>query len=1079
MKTKGFFARVSVVLAIIFSQSLAQDLSANQAQNVVDSSANLAQDSNKNPRESNKNVKNTPPQTPPARGGASYDSPALAEGDKGGGLDLRESNANSSNSYFAPPQERFLAQADLANHTDLAKRILGSANQNPIFLAQVESNAKSQSNSNIDSTHPLAPSAREGGQVVLISAREGESNAESTQDSSTDSRDSSESTQDSYESNTDSHDDYEVVDIGTSTIRARAEYETYQSGSGVSKDTLDSTPNANGDITSILKILPNVQFSKQQNSSSTPGEIDPADISISGGLYYQNSFLLDGFNMNNDLDPAGSKASNPYAIDALPGRSQGLNIDSSLVDSIMVLDSNVSASYGGFSGGVVEATTKKATKKFGANLSYQISQGNANPTKHSMTQYHIYGDLSSFLASTADSADGHPEFTKHSIRASLESKFHEQAGIVASFSTIQSFIPLNSGSATYLSNTLDDTRKTQKRQSYNLFLKAHYDPIDSLSLEAQYAYMPQYNNYFIKNVKDSSFDMLTGGHQGGLKALWDNTLGFFTAQTNVNYMDSSRVNSAPNMMGWRASAEKNWTSNLESGTVSEGSYGNVNTKQLNATLKIAQEFEPLTLDIWKNTFHLGAEYNYTNAYYERMEDMWSFGYAFMRPLTAGQTCLAGDIACSNSPVYFQDTSGGQNWANNAGQYAYRTSFYKAGKISLDNHAFGAWIEDDMKLDFGNGGDMNARIGLRLDYDTLMSKATIAPRFSLNYILPYSKWERGRDFATQLTFGANRYYGRNLFAYKLMDSRSALQYTLQRTAPTISWDNATTTQNKNDTNFKKIRVPYSDELMGGITQKIYMFVISAKYIYRAGKDEIRKMCQAPDGSISSMNCTSNSNLTKDLRYVYTNEGRSASDIVSLSIANNGGLDFGDVKNNILFAFDWTNVRRNYDDYNTSMTADELNNEMIWYGGQVVSYANKPATNFAQPYTFRLNTTTTFPIKSTKWLWNNFFSWKSPYYAMASIGTRTQKWADLKAQYPEITAAFEKYRVPFSFSWDMRVGFEVDIYKGNTLYVNLDILNVLNNKNLIIASATYADNAGLTAVPVYEVGRQFWLQMGYKF
>ena len=982
MKTKGFFARVSVVLAIVLAQSVAQDSQ--------DLGANQRQDSNKI---------------------------------------SRESNTDSSNYAFTPPQERFLR------------------------IAQVESNSNS--------------------------------NAESTQNLSIDSQDSHES-----------HDDYEVVDIGTSTIRAKAYPMPYQSGASVDKSLLDSSPSGNGDITSILKILPNVQFSKQQNSSSTPGEIDPADISISGGLFYQNNFQLDGFNMNNDLDPASSGSYTE--TDALPGRSQGLNIDSSLVDSIMVLDSNVSASYGGFNGGVVEATTKKATKKFGANLSYQITQGNANPTKHSMTQYHIYAptdtNYQNFLNS--NSAGSQPEFIKHSIRASVESKFVDNAGIVASFSTIQSFIPLNSGSATYLKNTLDDKRKTQKRQSYNLFLKAHYDAMDTLTLEAQYAYMPQYNNYFIVNTKDSAFDFLSGGHQGGLKALWDNAVGFLTAQTNVNYMDSSRVNSAPNMMGWRASAEKNWTSDLQNGTVSEGSYGNVNTKQLNTTLKITQEFEPLTLDIWKNTFNVGAEYIYTNAYYERMEDMLFGGTAWLAPLKAGETCLAGDISCSTSPVYFQGTQGRISWQNNAGQYAYRLTFYKAGKIALDNHAFGAWVEDDMKLDFGNGGDMNARIGLRLDYDTLMSKATIAPRFSLNYILPYSKWERGKDFATQLTFGANRYYGRNLFAYKLMDSRSALEISLARANATKSWSDIMAdsnnqkancytqadcfSQNKNDTNFKKIRVPYSDELMGGITQKIYMFVINAKYIYRAGKDEIRKMCQAPDGSISAMNCTSNiAGLTSDLRFVYTNEGRSASDIVSLSISNNGGLDFGEVKNNILFAFDWTNVRRNYDDYNTSMTADELNNEMIWYGGQVIAYGNKPATNFAQPYTFRLNTTTTFPIKSTKWLWNNFFSWKSPYYAMASIGQRTQKWADLKAQYPEITAAFEKYRVPFSFSWDMRVGFEVDIYKGNTLYVNLDILNVLNNKNLIIASATYADNAGATAIPVYEVGRQFWLQMGYKF
>ena len=129
---------------------------------------------------------------------------------------------------------------------------------------------------------------------------EGESNAETTQDSSTDSHES--------------HDDYEVIDIGTSTIRAKAEYETYQSGNGIDRNLLDSNPSGNGDITSILKILPNVQFDTAQNRSTTQGEIDPANVSISGGLFYQNNFQLDGFNMNNDLDPNGGTSNGPDSI---------------------------------------------------------------------------------------------------------------------------------------------------------------------------------------------------------------------------------------------------------------------------------------------------------------------------------------------------------------------------------------------------------------------------------------------------------------------------------------------------------------------------------------------------------------------------------------------------------------------------------------------------------------------------------------------------------------------------------------------------------------------------------------------
>ncbi|MGX3046163.1 TonB-dependent receptor, partial [Helicobacter sp. T3_23-1056] len=511
--------------------------------------------------------------------------------------------------------------------------------------------------------------------------------------------------------------------------------------------------------------------------------------------------------------------------------------------------------------------------------------------------------------------------------------------------------------SSYLADTLDEKRKTQKRQNYNFFIKGHYDVSENLRLEASYAYAPSFSNYFIRNTKNSSFDMLTGGHQAGVKALWDNKLGHLSAQTNVNYMDSSRINSAVNMLGWRASPEKNWTNNLESGTVSEGGYGNVDTKQINLNVKINQDFEPLSVGFWGNRISVGGDFGYVNAYYERMEDMLFGGTAWLAPLKNGQTCLSSDISCSTSPVYFQ---GGNNnlWQDNTGQYAYRLSFYKAGKIRLDSLSFGFYAEDDMRFDLYKAGEINTRIGLRLDGDNYMGKVTLSPRFSLNYILPHSKLRWGRHFATQLTFGASRYYGRNLFTFRLMEERSSLEYSLARSDASKSWEeimaneaNKKTScynradcfnQNKNDTNFKKLRVPYTDELMGGITQKIYAFILSAKYIYRAGKDEIRRMCQAPDGSLSTMSCTSDLYMpefginARDSRFVYTNLGQSSSDVVSLSITNNGGLDFGGIKNSILFAFDWTNVRRNYNDYDTSIDANALNNEMIWWGGEVIRY-----------------------------------------------------------------------------------------------------------------------------------------------
>ena len=86
----------------------------------------------------------------------------------------------------------------------------------------------------------------------------------------------------------------------------------------------------------------------------------------------------------------------------------------------------------------------------------------------------------------------------------------------------------------------------------------------------------------------------------------------------------------------------------------------------------------------------------------------------------------------------------------------------------------------------------------------------------------------------------------------MDGRSSLEYTLTRKDYLQSWEEASTTQNKNDTNFSQLKVPYAEEIMAGISQQIYMFNLSAKYIHRFGRDEIRRACKDPQGNISSLN-----------------------------------------------------------------------------------------------------------------------------------------------------------------------------------------------------------------------------------
>ena len=160
----------------------------------------------------------------------------------------------------------------------------------------------------------------------------------------------------------------------------------------IGRAMIEAMSSGNGDFVQLLRTNPNVQFSSTNRQSTTLGEISPANISINGAKYWQNNFMLDGVNMNNDLDPAKNPGGNPTrfsAFDTINSVSQGMAVDSDFLESIEVRDSSVSAKYGGFTGGVVEVKTRDPRAGFHGKFSMQH-------TEDSWTRYHIYGDEQSF-----------------------------------------------------------------------------------------------------------------------------------------------------------------------------------------------------------------------------------------------------------------------------------------------------------------------------------------------------------------------------------------------------------------------------------------------------------------------------------------------------------------------------------------------------------------------------------------------------------------------------------------------------------------------------------------------------------
>ena len=335
--------------------------------------------------------------------------------------------------------------------------------------------------------------------------------------------------------------DVKTYELEAVDITAKAEYDKYNSGQGLDKQALENAPSGNGDIPSILKSLPNVKAPSNANSSNMPAELDPANISISGGTPFQNSFQIDGFEMNHDLDPTGSGSGGNFK--PRMGRPQGFNIDSSLLDSVVVLDSNIPAQYGRFAGGVLEANIRKPrTDGWHGDFSAQI-------TNDTMTRQHLYESKFYSLNGTNESYQN--GFSKYIFRASLEGPITDTLSMLAAFSTARS----NFKTPIFTENKLDIFRRTaekgfvykyydgslidieslqgeneQKRRNDNYFVKLFWKPSDDFNLEYNLAYMPSTNTYCNADTLDGCYKQIQGGWQTGLKALWNTDLGLWTNQ---------------------------------------------------------------------------------------------------------------------------------------------------------------------------------------------------------------------------------------------------------------------------------------------------------------------------------------------------------------------------------------------------------------------------------------------------------------------------------------------------------------------------------------------------------------------
>lgn len=134
-------------------------------------------------------------------------------------------------------------------------------------------------------------------------------------------------------------------------------------------------PGGESNLADVLRVNPAVDFGRESDLSMNSAVQRPAEVSIHGQPFYQNAFLIDGIDTANDLNPAdaGDIWSTPSLVQPHGGSSpQSYYIDTNLIESIEVYDSNVPAEYGGFLGGVIAAELKSYDGVNSVSIGYRL-----------------------------------------------------------------------------------------------------------------------------------------------------------------------------------------------------------------------------------------------------------------------------------------------------------------------------------------------------------------------------------------------------------------------------------------------------------------------------------------------------------------------------------------------------------------------------------------------------------------------------------------------------------------------------------------------------------------------------------
>lgn len=338
-----------------------------------------------------------------------------------------------------------------------------------------------------------------------------------------------------------------------------------------------------------------------------------------------------------------------------------------------------------------------------------------------------------------------------------------------------------------------------------------------------------------------------------------------------------------------------------------------------------------------------------------------------------------------------------------------------GRVKTTYQNIVAYAEDLIKWN-----KFELRPGIRIERDDYLKNNNIAPRF----VARYHPWDD-----TGFTLGLNRYYGRSFASLKLANR-------------ILKINDDSTRQHQN---FSSLKTPYADELSLSFDQNMGNLALKLGYIHRDNKNRIILKRGEIVGGIKKSS--------------YINGRPFGVDIYTFQLNNIEPWKLGKTYWTTSLGFDWLNTKR--------ADGEEFDlNKPVFLDGKLMTYREmlRQVNSNTEDWIARLGIDMTIPDYDITW--SNKVYMKAPIRSYEELGSDNNN---------NDISRFRSYHYGRHTQWDSSIRWQPTIRGKHSVYLQVDILNVLNKtrKNKVTTIST-SDEYG-----VYTPGREFWLEIGYQF